>query len=319
MKALMITLCCLGLASIACAESARMPVNNKAVEVLPERAARICANLIAIATQYGAMPTDMTHQAWLKASTNDNRRFFALLDELAETTDGKHAEQLGQIDDAGVELALVSMARGMATEPKRYAELTEYYRMPQRPENGPSPAVLRPPALNHKHLTPDYLHAWHALVLAPPTEETAHFYNAKRGAPIDAVSKIGNPASIPVLTLAFAATCSSDHVDSSTLDRQLDLLLALNSYHTVDSLNAVFQCLEFKRESGQDMTAKLSGRDLGEWVLHMLTYSSEPQGHSDWADVLETYDAGNLRLEYRQIIQRARSKTEADRSKQHPE
>lgn len=67
------------------------------------------------------------------------------------------------------------------------------------------PRITLPPRLDAAHLTDSYRPAWEALLLAPPSKEIE--FMQRRFTITRALSEIGNPASIPVLELAFASTC----------------------------------------------------------------------------------------------------------------
>lgn len=252
----------------------------------------------------GAVLTEIEavrRQSFLPGSAEEARaRFDQYRGLLRAAGAGDPADPAGQ--------ALVRVAREAAREPARLDELVAAYGRWQG-DAAARPRVTRPPALETRHQTEAYRPAWEALLLAPPTPEIE--FMQRRFTITRALAAIRNPESLPVLELAFAATCAAgvEAVEgSAALDRQFRILETLNQYASRDALQAMFRCLALAdgvRPAGP--APAFSGHTLRNWVGRFLTDRDNYGKAAEWREVLRDFPPGNLPAADQALIQQARA------------
>ncbi len=204
------------------------------------------------------------------------------------------------------EKTLLKVARAAGAHPALLDELVEYYghwhgtRVEQ-------PQVLRPAPLQATHLTEKYRPAWEALLLAPPS--VAIEFMSLRAIITEAISRIGNEQSIPVLELAFFFTCEAGVVAterSGAATRRLQILVCLNQTTTRESLEVMFRCLaRAEAASAGQLPKDAYGRDLRDWIVRFLTDQDNYRTKERWSQVLKTFPKDNLPANQRELLERA--------------
>jgi hypothetical protein len=204
------------------------------------------------------------------------------------------------------ERIMLKVFRSAGTRPELLDELLAYYGHWRGPD-GPRPRALMPAELAPQHLSEAYRPAWEALLLAPPNDEIR--FMQQRSTVTEALAKIGNAQSIPVLELAFASTCAPEVFageGSAALHRQFGVLQSLNQFATAESLQAMLRCLALA-EPAMPTTElpKVSGHDLREWLVRFLTDQDHYNTREKWRQVLTTFPTNDLPVRHRELLQRA--------------
>jgi hypothetical protein len=167
------------------------------------------------------------------------------------------------------------------------------------------PQVTRPPELLAAHLTETYRTAWEALLLAPPSDEIE--FMQRRFAITQALSKIGNPASIPVLELAFRSTIQEGvraGEGSGALERQFRILESLNQFTSKEALQAMLRCVGRAEAKAEGRLPKYSGYDLREWVGRFLTDKDNYKTKEKWREVLRDFPKANFPVKDRELLEK---------------
>lgn len=186
-----------------------------------------------------------------------------------------------------LDLILEEIAVDQRDFPNRLAEIMKLYGV----YHGDSRVhAHHPSSLSEEHLKGEYRLTWEFLLLAPPTTEI-HFMQRSKRVITKALARQKDPASIPVLVYAFETACQKREglgVSGPALERQLDILIALTEFQSVESLKAVLSCLESHEElvGGEGAPLPLvTGKTLVDWVVHFLSSKKKGQAMSDWGPV----------------------------------
>jgi len=277
------------------------------MRLLPPEVGSRLTKLYKVAEDGGTNRDRLGYTDWLDANVSRYKEFNRILSELSRDISEKQIARLKADADIHTEHELLLMAKGATLNPNKLQELVDFYQMPKRKPGAYGPPVLFPPSLQEKHCSEEYRYAWEVLLLAPPTEQTVHLYAGPHVSASEALGRTRNPSSIPLIVLAFKMTCVSEQLGLKTLDHQLRLIFGLNHFRNQAALEAMFECLEYKRSSGQSMDKTMSRYTLVERVERLVTDQENYNYKDDWMTVLKAYDASHLRLEYQAIIKRAKA------------
>lgn len=130
----------------------------------------------------------------------------------------------------------------------------------------------------------------------------------QRGLITDALARIGNTNSLPVIELAFNATCENG-VDaregSLTARRRMEIMECLNRLTTKESLQTMLHCLTQAEVVSPDRLANDSyGRDLGDWVERFLSDKDNYGTKSKWHEILLLFPTNNLPATQCELLER---------------
>ena len=234
------------------------------------------------------------------AHTNLEERFSAFRSLLA-TVAAADAGLTGATPD---EATFLRVARQAGERLTNFDELVEYYGRPS-PQSEKA-RVQTPPWLEAKHLTEDYRPAWEALLLAPPSGSVR--FMQSRFTITAALAEIGSPESLPVLELAFAATCQEGKIaaeGSAEGQRQFRIMQALNTYTTAEALQVMLRCLARAEAASGGKLPKLYGHDLRERVVRFLKNEDKYKDGEKWREILKSFPKNGLNANQRELLNRA--------------
>ena len=177
---------------------------------------------------------------------------------------------LRRLDNYSEEIAMLNIAINWDETERKRKELIEFYQFPAAGNPDAELQERRIPSLLPEHCTEEYRHAWESLLIGPISDLSYPMYSSLYSSPLRALAIVGNEESIPLLILAFKLTCLTGSIDIMEMPRQYQLLWALSTFHNELALDAMFQCLDLKSKSGQDLDKVLSGKALSQWLVEFI-------------------------------------------------
>lgn len=243
----------------------------------------------------------LCQQSFRNLTISNRQENFASFRRLLPALAAADAEVRGSTPE---DKTLLRVAREAGSHPTLIDELLEFYGKPAKEFT--DTRVQLPPRPQAAHLTEAYRPAWEALLLAPPSHEIVFM---QQGFTITAaLFWIGNPESLPVLELAFAATCEEgvNAVEGSgAVGSQFRIMECLNRFATRGSLQAMFRCLSRAETASDGHLPEYSGHNLREWVVRFLTDQDNYKTGEKWRQVLKSFPKDDLPASQRELLERA--------------
>lgn len=223
----------------------------------------------------GIMPT-IVYQT--PPSPSDKPRiteFSQAMDALGAQVTPELARSLARRErmDADAELTLIAWDRRQ--HPQMYQELEQRYRVPLE-VLGYRPALTLP-LLLPEHATEKYRRVWEYLLLSPLTSANTTAANA--------LSRIGNDASLPIYKLAYAMTADPkiNAVGAETIQHLF--LSSMSGFHDQRALLIMLACMAL---SQQQMLHQSEVWNPADYVRGLLAPPDQPTERGRWRPILLT-------------------------------
>jgi hypothetical protein len=182
---------------------------------------------------YTAEETQKVHQA--------GQLFTQALDRTGSLLSPTLARQMAAREGQNIRAKLVTIAWDRRTRPEVYEEIEREY---LRRVDDPAARLPRSPRLRPEHMTEKYRLPWEYVLLRPPTEDAAAFYD---GNARNALAAINNEASLVTLVHNYRMTAQGEF-DSQAEARQRLLLGGVSAFRNAQGLRALLECLSLSED-----------------------------------------------------------------------
>jgi len=230
------------------------------------------------------------------------------LDFVAPLIDDGILKALNAQSGPDIETVLLAIAKDRSTRPEAYAELLEEFSKKKVPVGLLGATVrLRPP-----YDTEEWRLAWEYTLLAPASGPVAVIAGRRGALPLDALAKIGNEASLPVITHRFRVAVTSSQCFETDATECSAILRVLGKFPSRRGVESMLECVNvveaFQETIGRQVRARATKqqtyRDLA------LDLFSKPKvavaaKTVSWEAALRDFPTADLSKKDRDLIEAA--------------
>jgi hypothetical protein len=234
--------------------------------------------------------------------------FARTMDELAEQLDPGLEERALARAGEDVAARLIVIASDRRSRPGLYEEIRHRYI-----EGVDAPQRVAPaaPRLDPRHATEPYHLVWEYFLLEPPSQQQSFKADQRIS---EALARINNPDSVPVILRAYRATTQPPvRLSRFVANRQRLLLQTLGQIPAPSSLQAMLQALEWSQEQlarGMEprpgAVAEQIRFEPQEYVLRLLTDQENFGTGAEWRAVVSSVPAEMVPNRYVPLLEQVK-------------
>jgi hypothetical protein len=132
---------------------------------------------------------------------------------------------------------------------------------------------------------------------------------ANGGRVTEALQKIGNSNSIPVLELAFNLSCEPQVNTSQDnwwlANKRCSIMYVVASFPAEDSLRLILRLLEQAEAASGQAPVSYGNRTLSEVAARMLTHQNDPAKEDQWRQIVGNFPKKTLPPKQREFLESA--------------